>query len=107
MTVDELVRYVFEDAPSTLATGCAGWMAASRRFRSFVEINRDKLRKKVRTARDEAALLDLEAEVATAFRLVQEPRRLWRRYLRYNPRFVTGFSRQWLRTTLRGRHPSA
>ena len=23
-----------------------------------------------------------------AFRLVQEPRRLWRRYLRYNPRFV-------------------
>ena len=24
----------------------------------------------------------------------QEPRRLWRRYLRYNPRFVTGFARQ-------------
>jgi N-acetylglucosaminyldiphosphoundecaprenol N-acetyl-beta-D-mannosaminyltransferase len=32
-----------------------------------------------------------------AFRLVQEPRRLWRRYLRYNPRFVTGFVRQYLR----------
>lgn len=31
------------------------------------------------------------------FRLVQEPRRLWRRYLRYNPRFVTGFARQYLR----------
>jgi N-acetylglucosaminyldiphosphoundecaprenol N-acetyl-beta-D-mannosaminyltransferase len=31
------------------------------------------------------------------FRLVQEPRRLWRRYLRYNPRFVTGFVRQYLR----------
>jgi N-acetylglucosaminyldiphosphoundecaprenol N-acetyl-beta-D-mannosaminyltransferase len=42
-----------------------------------------------------------------AYRLSREPRRLWRRYLRYNPRFVTGFSRQWLRTTLRGRHPSA
>ena len=28
------------------------------------------------------------------FRLVQEPRRLWRRYLRYNPRFVVGFARQ-------------
>jgi N-acetylglucosaminyldiphosphoundecaprenol N-acetyl-beta-D-mannosaminyltransferase len=28
------------------------------------------------------------------FRLVQEPRRLWRRYLRYNPRFVAGFARQ-------------
>ena len=32
-----------------------------------------------------------------AFRLAQEPRRLWRRYLRYNPRFVAGFARQWLR----------
>jgi len=32
------------------------------------------------------------------FRLVQEPRRLWRRYLRYNPRFVLGFARQY------GRH---
>jgi N-acetylglucosaminyldiphosphoundecaprenol N-acetyl-beta-D-mannosaminyltransferase len=32
-----------------------------------------------------------------AFRLVQEPRRLWRRYLRYNPRFVLGFARQYVR----------
>jgi N-acetylglucosaminyldiphosphoundecaprenol N-acetyl-beta-D-mannosaminyltransferase len=32
-----------------------------------------------------------------AYRLSREPRRLWRRYLRYNPRFVTGFARQWLR----------
>jgi len=31
------------------------------------------------------------------FRLSREPRRLWRRYLRYNPRFVTGFARQYLR----------
>jgi N-acetylglucosaminyldiphosphoundecaprenol N-acetyl-beta-D-mannosaminyltransferase len=29
------------------------------------------------------------------FRLVQEPRRLWRRYARYNPRFVAGFLRQY------------
>ena len=28
-----------------------------------------------------------------AFRLAQEPRRLWRRYPRYNPRFVAGFAR--------------
>ena len=32
------------------------------------------------------------------FRLAQEPRRLWRRYLRYNPRFVAGFARQLLRS---------
>jgi N-acetylglucosaminyldiphosphoundecaprenol N-acetyl-beta-D-mannosaminyltransferase len=29
-----------------------------------------------------------------AYRLTQEPRRLWRRYLRYNPRFVAAFARQ-------------
>ncbi len=38
-----------------------------------------------------------------AFRLAHEPRRLWRRYLRYNPRFVVGFARQWGRARLRGR----
>ena len=31
-----------------------------------------------------------------AYRLSREPRRLWKRYLRYNPRFVTGFARQWI-----------
>jgi N-acetylglucosaminyldiphosphoundecaprenol N-acetyl-beta-D-mannosaminyltransferase len=33
-----------------------------------------------------------------AFRLGHEPRRLWKRYMRYNPRFVAGFARQY------GRH---
>jgi N-acetylglucosaminyldiphosphoundecaprenol N-acetyl-beta-D-mannosaminyltransferase len=32
-----------------------------------------------------------------AYRLSREPRRLWRRYLRYNPRFVIGFLRQYAR----------
>jgi N-acetylglucosaminyldiphosphoundecaprenol N-acetyl-beta-D-mannosaminyltransferase len=32
-----------------------------------------------------------------AYRLVHEPRRLWRRYSRYNPRFVGAFARQLLR----------
>jgi N-acetylglucosaminyldiphosphoundecaprenol N-acetyl-beta-D-mannosaminyltransferase len=32
-----------------------------------------------------------------AYRLSREPRRLWRRYARYNPRFVVGFARQYLR----------
>jgi N-acetylglucosaminyldiphosphoundecaprenol N-acetyl-beta-D-mannosaminyltransferase len=32
-----------------------------------------------------------------AFRLAQEPRRLWRRYARYNPRFVYGFFWQYAR----------
>jgi N-acetylglucosaminyldiphosphoundecaprenol N-acetyl-beta-D-mannosaminyltransferase len=29
------------------------------------------------------------------YRLLQEPRRLWRRYARYNPRFIAGFLRQY------------
>ena len=29
------------------------------------------------------------------YRLAHEPRRLWKRYWRYNPRFVTGFARQY------------
>jgi N-acetylglucosaminyldiphosphoundecaprenol N-acetyl-beta-D-mannosaminyltransferase len=40
-----------------------------------------------------------------AFRLGQEPRRLWRRYARHNPRFVAGFARQWVGHR-RGRRPS-
>jgi N-acetylglucosaminyldiphosphoundecaprenol N-acetyl-beta-D-mannosaminyltransferase len=30
-----------------------------------------------------------------SYRLSREPRRLWRRYARYNPRFVAGFARQY------------
>jgi N-acetylglucosaminyldiphosphoundecaprenol N-acetyl-beta-D-mannosaminyltransferase len=41
------------------------------------------------------------------FRLTQEPRRLWRRYLRYNPRFVVRFALQWTRERSRGRGDSA
>lgn len=32
-----------------------------------------------------------------AYRLAQEPRRLWRRYLLYNPLFIGAFVRQWAR----------
>jgi N-acetylglucosaminyldiphosphoundecaprenol N-acetyl-beta-D-mannosaminyltransferase len=31
------------------------------------------------------------------YRLLREPRRLWRRYARYNPRFIAGFARQYAR----------
>src|SRR2546421_284765 len=35
-----------------------------------------------------------EAGLEWAYRLAHEPRRLWRRYMRYNPRFVAAFIRQ-------------
>jgi N-acetylglucosaminyldiphosphoundecaprenol N-acetyl-beta-D-mannosaminyltransferase len=34
------------------------------------------------------------------YRLWREPRRLWRRYARYNPLFVAGFARQYMRHRL-------
>jgi N-acetylglucosaminyldiphosphoundecaprenol N-acetyl-beta-D-mannosaminyltransferase len=39
-----------------------------------------------------------------AYRLSREPRRLWRRYARYNPRFVAAFAGQYARH-VRGRDP--
>jgi N-acetylglucosaminyldiphosphoundecaprenol N-acetyl-beta-D-mannosaminyltransferase len=38
-----------------------------------------------------------DAGLEWAFRLMHEPRRLWRRYLRYNPRFLAAFGRQLTR----------
>jgi N-acetylglucosaminyldiphosphoundecaprenol N-acetyl-beta-D-mannosaminyltransferase len=36
------------------------------------------------------------------YRLTREPKRLWRRYLTQNPRFVVGFARQWAHARRRG-----
>ena len=37
-----------------------------------------------------------DAGLEWAYRLLREPRRLWRRYLRYNPRFVWALAREHL-----------
>ncbi len=37
-----------------------------------------------------------DAGLEWAYRLAQEPRRLWRRYARYNPRFMAAFARQFV-----------
>ena len=39
------------------------------------------------------------------YRMAQEPRRLGPRYVRYNPRFVTGFAKQYARHRLRAGQP--
>ncbi len=41
-----------------------------------------------------------QAGLEWAYRLAHEPRRLWRRYMRYNPRFIVAFSGQLLRHRL-------
>lgn len=49
----------------------------------------------------QAPLWIQESGLEWAFRLAHEPRRLWRRYLRYNPRFLGAFARQ---LSAHGRH---
>jgi N-acetylglucosaminyldiphosphoundecaprenol N-acetyl-beta-D-mannosaminyltransferase len=46
-----------------------------------------------------------ESGLEWAYRLAHEPRRLWRRYTRYNPRFVAAFARQ-LRQHRQQRRPA-
>ena len=65
-----------------------------------VRARADRRRRRVRLPRragPAGARLDAALGLEWAFRLAQEPRRLWRRYLRYNPRFVAGFARQYVR----------
>ncbi len=45
-----------------------------------------------------------EAGLEWAYRLAHEPRRLWRRYLRYNPMFMAAFARQLLAARRRQRN---
>ena len=42
-----------------------------------------------------------ETGLEWTFRLAHEPRRLWRRYARYNPRFIAGFARQYAQHRMR------
>jgi hypothetical protein len=71
--VDRLVSYLFDGADAVsdpFAEELAGWLAASTRFRSFLESNRDKVRKKLRGAADTEARRDLRAELRAAHLLV-------------------------------------
>lgn len=43
-----------------------------------------------------------QAGLEWVFRLASDPRRLWKRYLKHNPRFVWHFFKQWM-STQRGR----
>ena len=47
-----------------------------------------------------------DAGLEWAYRLFREPRRLWRRYLRYNPRFVLAIARQVLAHRRAQQHPA-
>jgi hypothetical protein len=62
------------DLGDPIAEELAGWLAASARFRSFAETNRDKIRKKLRLAPDSNAMRDVRAELQVAHLLLADRR---------------------------------
>jgi hypothetical protein len=72
MLTDELLTYLFDGQPHLLIEPMGSWLASSRRFTTFVDTFRDKIRKKIRVTQDQETLLDLRLELETAFLLFQE-----------------------------------
>jgi hypothetical protein len=74
MTIDETLRYLFDNIPHILLPAMSGWMNESPRFASFVETYRDKIRKKIRGIHHSDGFQDLQAELETAYLLLREQR---------------------------------
>jgi hypothetical protein len=76
VTIPALLNTIFENRQPLWTTEFEQWVRESRRFRVFAETYRDKIRKKLRHAEDDAALKDLYCELETAYRLLQDERLL-------------------------------
>jgi hypothetical protein len=70
----DLIAYVSSGQANSLSSVLLGWMGSSSRFTAFVEIYRDKIRKKIRTTHDRESLLDLGGELEVAYRLLNDRR---------------------------------
>jgi hypothetical protein len=68
----DLVAYVFDDQPHLLSGMLMQWMERSPRFTAFVETYRDKIRKKIRLAREVESVLDLRGELQAAYCLLND-----------------------------------
>jgi hypothetical protein len=73
--VERLAHHLLEGVDDVhLGDELGTWLTESPRFRRFVDVHRDKIRKKVRTAGDEAARADVRAELAVARSLLDDRR---------------------------------
>lgn len=72
MLTDQLLTYLFDGKPHTLMPAMTEWLSSSRRFTVFVQTFQDKIRKKIRVTQDPETILDLQLELETAYRLLQE-----------------------------------
>jgi len=74
VTIPALLKTIFENRQPSWAAEFEQWVRNSRRFRTFAETYRDKIRKKLQNAQDDGALKDLYYELETAYRLMQDQR---------------------------------
>ena len=70
----ELLRHILEGTVERAADPLEAWIGSSRRFEAFVAANRDKIRKKLRGARDPEAYQDALAELAVAMLFLHDRR---------------------------------
>jgi len=74
MNVDDLLAYLSIGGSNILASPLAEWMTSSPRFAAFVEVYRNKIRKKIRIEPEAEGLRDLLIELEAAYLLLQEQR---------------------------------
>lgn len=73
--VDRLAQHLLGRIhDDVLADELGAWLAASARFRTFADANRDKIRKKLRGATDIDARRDVRAELRAAYELLADRR---------------------------------
>jgi hypothetical protein len=73
-TVRRLAAELFGGVTGDLVLETIGWLADSPRFRRFVEANQDKIRKKLRGAKEPEARRDVRAELRVAHLLSADRR---------------------------------
>jgi hypothetical protein len=95
----ELLNWVAGADPA-LRAELASWMDRRKAFEAFVGTYRDKVRKKLRVARDADAIADVRAELLVAFRLLGD-----RRFTVAFEAYGSGIRGPDLTVTFRAAHP--
>ncbi len=71
---DDLLNHIFDGKMPPLRAEFDGWLRDSRRFRAFATTYRDKIRAKLKNARDDGGSQDVRAELETAALLLRDER---------------------------------
>ncbi len=82
--IDDLLGSIFDGQKPAFYPEFEGWVRESRRFKAFASSYSTKIRAKLKNARDEGGIKDLQAELETAALLLREER-FTLEYERYAP----------------------